>query len=160
MDPVTKPKVMGWEPANMGLWGRVVRLARGQLKELKHGSTTYYAPMDGAGLRSHATEWCIRVYNLIGGRWHGHGKETCLTDDMQRRVAVRHVTKLAKMLGEDIRKRMVSYRESQGRRSCSQCVYWVATTPVGTPVRSGRCLRHSFPARSCDSCSVLLTEQV
>jgi len=161
MGLVTKPRIQDeWEPTNEGLWDRVTRLAQGLLKELKSGDTTYHAPRNGAGFKEwptpRATGWCVRIYNLMGGRWRkqGEGKEANLSDDLQRRVASRHATKLAKMLGEDIRRRMASYREGPNRdwKSCTGCAHWVATAPVNGARRSGRCLKHAFTACSLGFC--------
>jgi hypothetical protein len=161
MGLVTKPRTLDtWEPTNASLWDRVQRLAQGELKELKTGDSVYHAPRNGAGFKEwpspRATGWCIRIYNLAGGRWRAKGetKEANLTDNMERRVASRHATKLAKMLGDDLRKKMAGYREGPNRDwdSCAGCSNWVATAPTNGARRNGRCLKHAFAAISLGYC--------
>jgi hypothetical protein len=160
MGLVTKPHLTdNWEPTDAGLWKRVTDLAQGIRKEMSVGDTTYHAPREGKGFKEwptpNATGWCIRIYNLAGGRWRQKGgKEARLTDSMERRVATRHATKLAKMLGDDIKKRVSGYREGPSRDwdCCSDCCNWVATAPTNGKRREGRCLKHRFAAISLGYC--------
>lgn len=151
---VTKPNPQdAWLPTNTGLWERVNQLAQGELKEIKGKDTVYHALRDGAGFKQwpspRATGWCVRIYNLMGGRWRKQGetRSVLLTGNMIERVTERHQTKLAKMLGEDIRRSMCRYQSGPDLKwnACAGCAHWVATASKDeAEVRPGTCLRHLF----------------
>jgi len=152
---VTKPNPQDqWEPTNSGLWERVKDLAQGRIKELKGKDTTYHAPRDGAGFKEFpspkANGWCVRIYNLAGGRWRKKGevRTFLLTGNMVEKVVERHQTKLAKMLGEDIRRSMARYQEGPSREwhQCNGCSLWVATEDrvITAAAQAGICLRYQF----------------
>jgi len=151
---VTKPNPQdSWEPTNGGLWDRVLDLSQGKLKTIQIGEKTYHAPRDGQGFKKfptpRATGWCVRIYNLAGGRWRrkGEARMVLLTGNMVERVAERHQTKLAKMLGEDIRRSMCRYQEgpSHDWKSCHSCSHWTATaSQEEAKTRPGVCLKQTF----------------
>ena len=141
----------GWEPTNTDLWLRIQKLARGEVQEFKSKGATFYAPRRGEGFKEaspKALSWCVRVYNLVGGRWRKPGVDQAvlLNGNMVEKVVARHQTKLAKMLGDEVRQSMCRYQDapSMAWKSCAGCSHWVTTAATDTKTRPGVCLKSQF----------------
>jgi hypothetical protein len=61
------------EPTNPGLWEKVQKLTKGEVKSLTHGGKTIEGPNDGKGFdkfpSAYANGWASKVYKDLGGGW-------------------------------------------------------------------------------------------
>lgn len=153
---LTKPRTLDeWVPTNPNLWEKLTDLAQGKRKAINIGDKEYTAPREGKGFKRwpspRATGWCVRIYNLAGGRWKKRGEKRALLLDgnMVERVAERHQSRIAQVFGPDIRRLQARYEDKpKAGESCKGCYHWAAVSEIPR----GACLRHEFPGEANGWC--------
>jgi superoxide dismutase len=60
-------------PTNQELWDKVIKLTKGELKELSHNGKTVQSPNEGKGFTkypsAYANGWAAKTYKDLGGKW-------------------------------------------------------------------------------------------
>ena len=66
-------------PTNQELWDKVIKLTKGELKELSHNGKTVQSPNEGKGFTkypsAYANGWAAKTYKDMGGKWKKESSE-------------------------------------------------------------------------------------